>query len=356
METLSRAPDRVVFGTGAESAAPKLLIELGARRVLLIAQARHAEGAERIARALGARAASVFTSAQPQVPHDVAEAAVAQARASEVDWVLAHGGGTPIGIAKAIALVLPISVAAVPTTYAGSERTNIWGITRDGKKQTGRDERVRPRLVVYDPLLTLDLDRAFSLDSLFNALAHSVEALYAADATPEARSVAEQSLPLLTSGIHAIEADPRARAGRTTALRGAALASQAFGTTSMGLHHKLAHVLGGSLGTPHARTHATLLSHTLGFNAPAAPAMVRALSRAWGCGDPASYLYDLQRSLGLQTSLRALGVPEDKLAAIADEALDARYENPRPVDRQSLLDLLDAAFHGRRPTTAGKGT
>jgi maleylacetate reductase len=349
VETPSRTPDRVVFGAGAESAAPDLLIELGARRVLLIAQARHGEGAERVARALGARAAFVFTSDQPQVPGEVADAAVAQARASDVDWVLAHGGGTPIGIAKAIALALPISIAAVPTTYAGSERTNIWGITRGGKKATGRDDRVRPRLVVYDPLLTLDLDRAFSLDSLFNALAHSVEALYAADVTPDARSAAEESLPLLTLGITAVAADPRALEGRATALRGAALASRAFGAASMGLHHKLAHVLGGSLGTPHARTHATLLSYTLGFNAPAAPGAVRALSRAWNCDDPAAYLNDLQRSLGLQTSLRALGVTEDKLAAIADEALEARYENPRPVDRRSLLGLLDDALHDRRP-------
>jgi maleylacetate reductase len=349
VETLSRAPDRVVFGAGAEHDAAELLRELGARRVLLIAQERHAEGAQRIAAALGERAALVWTTNRPQVPGEIADAAVVHARAAGADWVLAHGGGTPIGVAKAVALTLPVSVAAVPTTYAGSERTDIWGITRDGRKLTGRDARVRPRLVVYDPLLTLALDRAMSIDSLFNALAHSVEALYAADASADTQRAAEQSLPLLVAGIRAIADDPRDLEGRTVALRGAALASLALGTASMGLHHKLAHVLGGSFGAPHARTHAALLPYTLAFNAPFAPEAVSTLCSAWGTADPAGYVYDLQRSLGLATSLRALGIGESQLPAIADEVSRARYPNPRPIAREALLALLDDALHDRRP-------
>ncbi len=350
METLSREPDRVVFGVGAESAVAELLIELGAQRVLLVAQARHAEGAQRIAHALGERAAAIFTTDVPQVPGEVADAAVARARAAGVDWIVAHGGGTPIGIAKAIALELPVSIAAVPTTYAGSERTNVWGITRDGRKLTGRDDRVRPRLVVYDPQLTLALDRALSLDSLFNALAHSIEALYAADATPEARRAAEDSLQPLIAGLIAIANAPADLDGRTLALRGAALASISLGGASMGLHHKLAHVLGGSLGTPHARTHATLLPYTLGFNASAAPEAMKVLERALGTDDPPAFLYDLQRTLGLATSLRTLGLSESALPAIVNAALQVRYPNPRELDRASLLGLLDDALHDRRPS------
>jgi len=354
VETLSREPDRVVFGVGAEAATAELLVELGARRVLLVAQDRHTEGAERIARALGDRAAGVFTTDRPQVPGEVADAAVARARDTGADWVLAHGGGTPIGVAKAIALALPVSVGAVPTTYAGSERTNIWGMTRDGKKTTGRDDRVRPRLVVYDPTLTLALDRALSLDSLFNALAHSVEAFYAADATPALRRAAEESFEPLIAGVRAIAAAPGDLAGRELALRGAALASMALGGASMGLHHKLAHVLGGTFGTAHARTHATLLPYVLAFNAPAAPALVRALHRAWGADDPPAFLYDLQRSLGLATSLRTLGLDDGKLDALADEVLAATYPNPRPIDRASLRALLDDALHDRRPSLTSR--
>ena len=349
LEVLSREPDRVVFGVGAEAATAGLLAELGARRVLLIGQARHTDGLARLAAALGDRAVGTFVSDQPQVPAEVADAAVARAAELDVDWVLAHGGGTPIGIAKASALARPVAIAAVPTTYAGSERTDIWGITRDGRKTTGRDARVRPRLVVYDPALTLELDRAMSLDSLFNALAHTLEALYAADATADARAAAEASLAPLVDGIRAIAADPRDLAGRTAALRGAALASTALAGASMGLHHKLAHVLGG-LGLPHARTHATLLPYTFGWNAPAAADTVRLLHRVWGTDDPAAYLYDLQRALGLATSLRTLGVGADQLRAITDEVLHLRYPNPRPIDREGLLALLDDALHDRRPS------
>jgi maleylacetate reductase len=352
METLSREPDRVVFGVGAESAVAELLHELGAQRVFLIAPARHLAGAERIALALGARAASVFATEVPQVPGEVADAAVARARACEVDWVLAHGGGTPIGIAKAIALELSVSIAAVPTTYAGSERTNVWGIIRGGRKLTGRDDRVRPRLVVYDPELTLPLDRAPSLDGLFNALAHSVEALYAADATSAARHAAENSIEPLVSALVAIAHAPRDLAGRSLALRGSWLASTALGGASMGLHHKLVHVLGGRLGAPHARIHAVLLPYTLAFNASAASEAMKVIGGALGSADPPGFLYDLQRSLGLDTSLGSLGLTPDALVAIADEALEMRYPNPRPIDRPALVALLDGALHDRRPSSA----
>jgi alcohol dehydrogenase class IV len=227
VETWSREPDRVVFGAGAEAMAAELLAELGAERVLLIAAARHTDGAERIAAALGARAAGVLVTDRPQVPADVADAAVARAREVGADWVLAHGGGTPIGVGKAIALELPVSLAAVPTTYAGSERNDLWGITRDGRKITGRDPRVRPRLVIYDPALTLDLDRAMSLDSLFNALAHSLEALYAGDATDDARGAAEASLEPLLDGVRAIAREPRDAEGRAPCPTAPAAASSA---------------------------------------------------------------------------------------------------------------------------------
>lgn len=351
MEVLSREPDRVVFGAGAEAAAAGLLVELGARRVLLVARARHTDGVERIAARLGERAVGTFVVEGPQVPGEVADAAIARAKETGADWVLAHGGGTPIGVAKAIALSLPVTLAAVPTTYAGSERTNVWGITREGRKTTGRDDRVRPRLVVYDPDLTLDLDRTISLESLMNALAHAIEALYAHDATPDARRAAAQAVETIVVGARAIAEDPRDPAGRESALRGAALASVALGGASMGPHHKLAHVLGGSLGTVHARTHAILLPYTLGFVAPAVPDAVRVLHAAWGSADPPAFLYDLARSLGLPTSLRALPeVAPEKLPRVAEEVLETKYPSPRVLDRATLDALLDDALHDRRPS------
>lgn len=349
MRTLSDHP-HVVFGNGAEASAAQLLTDAGAQRVLIVAQAHHQQGARRVAEALGQRCAGIFTTDQPQVPEATAARAVADARSVNADWVLAHGGGTPIGVAKAIALEHPVTLAAIPTTYAGSERTDVWGITRDGRKTTGRDPRVLPALVIYDPELTLHLDRELSLDSLFNALAHSLEALYAKEATQEAYQAAVDSLPLLIAGIRGVAADPHALQARELALEGAALASVALGGASMSLHHKLAHILGGTWSTPHARTHAVLLPYTFGFNAQTA-SEARALSgHAWHTEDPAAFLYDLQRQLGMKTSLRSLGLDEEPLAQIIDAVLDIQYDNPRPLIRDELITLLLDALHDRRPS------
>lgn len=342
--------DRVLFGPGTAKDAARHLLELGARRVLVIARAHHRAGADTLARDLGEACVGVFATDQPQVPGDVADAAVARARDTGADWVVARGGGTPIGVAKAVALELDVQVGAIPTTYAGSERTDIWGLTREGRKTTGRDDRVRPRFVVYDPLLTLGLSREHSLTSLFNALAHSIEALYAEEATAAAREAARQSLEPLLVGIRSIGADPDDLDGRTVALRGARLASEALGGASMALHHKLAHVLGGTFGTPHAATHATLLPYVLGFNAPAVPEVVGLLRRAWNTDDPPALVYDLQRALGLGTSLRRLGLHEDDLAPLVEGVLAKQYANPRPLVRDDLLALASDLLHDRRPS------
>ncbi|MEZ4318726.1 MAG: iron-containing alcohol dehydrogenase [Myxococcota bacterium] len=342
--------DRVVFGVGAEARTADLLRELGAQRVLLVAQARHTGGADRIATALGDRCVGRFVTDVPQVPGHVADAAVEQARASGADWVVAHGGGTPIGVAKAVALALDVEVGAVPTTYAGSERTDIWGLTRDGVKTTGRDPRVRPSLVVYDPALMRDLPVELSLESLFNALAHSLEALYDASAPDWARQAAEDSLVPLIDGIQGIHARPTDLHARETALYGAWLASTALGAAQMALHHKLAHVLGGSFDTPHAATHSALVSYTFGFDAPFAPDALARVRRAWRTDDPPAFLYDLQRSLGLNTSLRKVGVPDEAVSDIATHVLAKRYSNPRPYDRADLEALLQDALHDRRPS------
>lgn len=350
MQRMTMGSDTVWFGVGAEGALAEELAQLGAQRVLLVAQDRHAEGAERLAQALGARVAGTFLTTVPQVPGEVADAAVDLAGDIGADWLVAHGGGTPIGVAKAIALQLGLPIAAVPTTYAGSERTDIWGITRNGRKTTGRDPVVRPRLVAYDPSLFVGLPARLSHQSLLNALAHSLEALYATSVTPEALEAARDSLGPLVRGMRAIAADPSDLDGRTDALWGSFLASTALGGASMALHHKLAHVLGGSFGLPHAPTHATLLPWTFGYNVVASSVARQATEAAWGTDDPAAYLYDLLRTLGLDTSLAAIGFPADGPSRAAAEAMKASYDNPRPFTEAGLAELLTDAWLGRRPS------
>lgn len=342
--------DPVIFGRGAESQLVDALVERGAERVLLVALAPYTDGAERLRAALGDRAVGLFDGVKPQVPREVADAAIAMARDTQADWIVAHGGGSAIGVAKAIALELDVQLAAVPTTYAGSERTSIWGITTNGRKTTGRDERVRPRLVAYDPALTHALPRQVSLLSMLNALAHSVEGLYAAEATAEARQAARDSLRPLLDGLVGLGADPDSPDARDAALRGAWKAAEALGGASIALHHKLAHVLGGSFGTAHATTHGTLLPYSMAFNLEAAPEALRALQEAWEVSDPAAHLYDLMRELGLSVRLKDLGLTEEELPEVARLAVQKQYPNPRPVVQAELLAMLLDAWHGRRPT------
>ncbi len=354
MQRIETDPDHVIFGSGAEKAVATTLETLNAERVLLIAMQRHEQGAQRVARSLGERCVGVFLTDRPQVPGEVADAAVQRARQANADWVVAHGGGTTVGIAKAIALELDVKIGAIPTTYAGSERTDIWGITRDGVKTTGRDDRVRPRFVAYDPDLTRDLPVELSMHSLFNALAHSLEALYdledpALADSPGARA-ARDSLGPLVRGIRAIHLDPTDPDGRSEALYGAYLASTALREGRVALHHKLAHVLGGSYGTPHAPTHSILLPYTFAFNAAAAPRALQAVREAWTTPDPPAFLYDLQREVGLKTSLRTLDLSEEHVEGIVEQALRKQYPNPRPVDAASLSQLLADALHDRRPS------
>jgi maleylacetate reductase len=344
------AGDHVVLGPDAEVAVVHALVARGAQRVLIVAMSRHPQGAERLAALLGERSAGTFLTEVPQVPGEVADAAVAMARDLGVDWVIAHGGGTAIGVAKAVALVSDVQVAAVPTTYAGSERTDIWGLTRDGVKTTGRNARVRPRIVGYDPALTQKLPLKLSLQSLLNALAHSIDALFDADAAEAGHIAASASLSVLWRAIAALQQDPEDLDARSLATRGAWLASEALNGAKMALHHKLAHVLGGSHDMPHAPTHAALLPHTLQFNLSSAPEVHRQLTNAFAAADPAAALYDRMRTAGLAVSLRELKLPLDALGDVREQVLAKRYANPRPISDQVLhLFLLDL-WQGRRPS------
>jgi maleylacetate reductase len=315
--------------------------------VLMVAHARHRSGADRIAASLGSRCVGLFTTEQPQVPREVAAAATAATREQGADWVCAHGGGTAIGIAKAVALELDVKVAAIPTTYAGSERTDIWGLKDDAGKVTGRSTRVRPKLVVYDPELLVGLSPKLAAKSLLNALAHSIEALYAVRCTEASRVAARESLPFLARGLERLAtSDPEAA---VDGLYGSYLASTALNGASMALHHKLAHVLGGSLGVAHADAHATLLPYTFAFNAQASPMTLEATREAWGTSEPPGFLFDLLERLGLWTSLRDLGLDEADMDRVVVEVMAKRYENPRPYDGQLLRAFLQQALEGRRP-------
>jgi maleylacetate reductase len=343
------AAQRVVFGAGMLAKLPDELARLDVRRALVLCTPGQRALAERVAALIGARAAGVFDRATMHVPIETAQAARERARALDADALVAIGGGSTTGLAKAIALDSGIAVVAVPTTYAGSEMTPIYGLTEGGLKRTGRDERVRPRCVIYDPELSLGLPLATTVTSAFNAIAHAAEGLYAPDGNPLVALMAEEGIRASAAALTALLRDPRDLAARGDALVGAWLCGSVLGAITMGLHHKLCHTLGGSFDLPHAEVHTVVLPHALAYNAPAAPVAMARVARALGAADAAQGLFDLARRLGAPISLAAIGMPADGLDRAADLAVQNQYPNPRPLERDALRALLQRAFDGAPP-------
>ena len=331
---------RVVFGAGSVARLGAEVDALDWSRILIITTpGRHAEHA--VVRAyLGGRVAGVCDIAALHVPAERVQAAVAKVDELQPDALLAVGGGSAIGLAKAVALGRVLPIGAVPTTYAGSEMTNVWGITDGAVKTTGRDVVVAPRLIVYDPDLTLTLPVPVSAASGMNAIAHAVEAMYAAGASPVAAAAADDALHALARALPAIAARPDDIEARTLALRGAHAAGVALNLAAMGLHHKICHVLGGTFGLPHAETHAAVLPRVVAFNTPAAPDAMTRIARAIGANDAAIGLAALVHSLGLTMSLRQLGLRDDDIDRAAELVTASSYPNPRPATKADVRELL----------------
>jgi len=344
------APARVVFGEGSLRHLARELEMLRMKRPLILCTPEQAADAQAVAGSLDGAQPSVFAEAVMHVPVAVVGAAVARARASDADGLVALGGGSATGLAKAMALELPLRILAIPTTYAGSEMTSIYGLTDGGEKRTGRDDRVLPATVLYDPALTLSLPAPLSASSGLNAIAHCVEALYAADGNPVVSLMAEEAIGALARGLPEVLRDPGALPGRERCLYGAWLAGMALNVVSMALHHKLCRVLGGSLNLPHAETHAIVLPYAAAYNAPAAPAAMAAIRRALGAQDAAAGLHALGRALGVPKGLRELGVQASQLDRVADLAASQPYPNPRPLERAAIRELLQQAYEGDAPT------
>jgi alcohol dehydrogenase class IV len=296
---------------------------------------------------LGDRSVGVYPHAVMHVPVEVAQKAVEEASRLGADCVVAAGGGSTIGLAKAIALQSALPILAVPTTYAGSEMTPIYGLTEAGLKRTGRDGRVLPKTVIYDPYLTLDLPLAMSITSGFNAIAHAAEALYAENANPITNLMAEEGIRSLARGLPGVKANLRDLDSRSDCLRGAWLCGAVLGMSNMALHHKLCHVLGGTWNLPHAETHTVILPHALAYNAAAAPDAMRRVGRAMNAPDAANTIFTLMQKLGAPTSLEEIGMKRADLPRAASLVMELPYYNPRPVTYEGVLALLDDAFVGR---------
>jgi len=340
---------RIVFGPDSIDELPAELGRLGAKRALVMCTPNQREQAQAIADRLPGRVAMIFDEAVMHVPIEVARKARALAVELRADCALAIGGGSTVGLGKAIALEAGLPIIAVPTTYAGSEVTPIYGITEDGLKKTGRDARVLPRVVVYDPKLTLSLPLPLTVTSAINAMAHAAEGLYAHDGNPVIALMAEEGIRACAASLRPLQDNPRDLPARSLALYGAWLCGTVLGAVSMGLHHKLCHTLGGTFDLPHAEVHTVVLPHALRYNAQAAPDAMGRIAKALMVADAPTGIFELARTHGAPVSLQAIGMLASGLDQAADVAVSNQYPNPRPLERKALRGLLGRAFDGTAP-------
>lgn len=351
--TANGLASHVIFGSGTLARVGDELARLGSRSALVLSTGPQQALAEDVARRLGAKAAGVFSGAVMHTPVEVTEQALARLGALGADSVVAIGGGSTIGLGKALALRTDIAQIAVPTTYAGSEMTPILGQTERGTKTVQRSPKVLPEVVIYDVDLTLSLPAGLSASSGLNAMAHAVEALYARDGNPIISMASEEAVKVLATALPRLIVNPLDRPARTEALYGAWLCGLALGAVGMSLHHKLCHTLGGAFDLPHAETHAVILPHALAYNAAAVPESVQRLSLSLGVEDPAQGLFDLARTLGTPASLQELGMPEAGISRVVEAALADPYWNPRPLERDAIEALLRSAWKGEPPRPPG---
>ncbi|MFT7570416.1 MAG: maleylacetate reductase [Paracoccaceae bacterium] len=340
---------RIVFGPGKVSELPAEIERLEARSVLVISTGSQRAVADIAIDALGSAFAARIDGAVMHVPREHVVNALETVRQHGCDCVVAIGGGSALGVAKGVALETGLPVVAVPSTYAGSEMTDIWGISEGDGKTTGRDKRVVPKTVIYDPDLTRGLPGRLAGPSGINAMAHSVEALYAQNRNPVLAMIAEEGIRAMASGLPSVCDGSAGDDARGQALYGAFMCGLALATATMGIHHKLCHVIGGTFRLPHAETHTIILPHATHYNRDAAPEAMQAIARALNADSAASGIFDLAKKIGAPTALKDLGLDEKNLDRAADIATASPYYNPQPVDREGVRALLDAAFHGHRP-------
>lgn len=342
-------PSKVLFGSGRYLALLEEAERFEASRILILSTPQQKALATQVGEVFGARAVEIFSQATMHTPVDVTLRALKKLESFKSDLIVSVGGGSTIGLGKALSVRTGINHIAVPTTYAGSEMTPILGETENGVKTTRRDPAILPEVAIYDVDLTLGLPVDMTMTSGVNALAHCVEALYAHDGNPIITINAAEAIRALTSALPQILLEPRDIEARTQALYGAWLAGTCLGSVSMSIHHKLCHTLGGSLNLPHAETHTIILPYATAYVAQDAPEAMSAIVSAMGTQNAALGLKEFTKSISAPQSLSEIGMTRDDLDRVTDMAVQNSYPCPRPIERDAIRNLLEKAFEGAPP-------
>ena len=350
----------VIFSAGALTQVGEAADRLGWKRLMLCtSHSMKLNGSvDRMQATLGDRLVAVFDCVQPHVQDTQVDEVLALATQHEVEAVIGLGGGSPIGMAKAVGSRAMLPIIAIPTTYAGSEMTAVYGVTlsreNPPRKVTVNDPKFAPRLVIYDPELTLDLPPGMTASTGVNALAHCLEALYSKTRNPLSTAAARKGVEYIYNALLKCYQDGNDLAARTEMLTGAHLAGLSLASVSMGLHHGLCHVLGGTAGVPHGIANSIILPHAIRFNADATATQLLPAAEAMGISSNeispmavemlAQKIFELVGSMNLPQRLRDAGVAlkESDLPRLAQMAFENRtvQNNPKPITEPAQIETL----------------
>jgi maleylacetate reductase len=346
--TVAHSP-KVIFARGAIADISREIEMLGKKRILLVSDESAALHAQKLRTDLGSLVVQSVDHVVMHVPDEFSAPIVENAQKNKIDLVISIGGGSATGLGKIVALDAQIDLMAVPTTYAGSEMTTIWGRTRNNQKLTGRDMAVLPKTTIYDPELTYSLPLSISVNSGMNAIAHAVEALYAPDVTQIVSEAALEGIQVFSKGLRLLHVDAKNLDARDELLRGSMLCGFSLSNATMGIHHKICHTLGGMFDLAHAPMHSAVLPWAAKYNQNFAQSQLNEIAAVLNAPSAAIGLWDLAKEVGAQTSLKNIGYPLEKSEEVADVISRATLVNPRPFEKQAVMDLLACAYEGIRP-------
>lgn len=345
-------PCRAIFGAGKIAGLGDEIAAFDADRVLFCCTRSRRGEVEALAAGLGGRVAGICDAAKIFVPIEAVEIGRGMARDLNADCLVSYGGGTAVGLAKAIALEFDIPIISVVTTYSGSETTGLQGIIgRDGVRTNYRSMSMLPKTLIYDPELTLDLPVDVSIASGINSIAHAVSSFFGKGANPVADMYSEAGIRAMSAALAKVAADPKDVDARGDALYGSWLCGMTLMSSGTTIHHKIVHVLGGGYDLPHGPTHAIILPHSTAYNRDVAPAAMQGIARAFGdeTADGPAELFDLLGRCKAVTGLKELGLSHDVLDEAADRIMIDQYPNLRSYDRDVIRQLLENAWEGRPP-------
>ncbi|KAH7155946.1 hypothetical protein EDB81DRAFT_756465 [Dactylonectria macrodidyma] len=339
---------RVIFGTGTISKLSDEVELLGAKAPFLLSTAQQQDQLEGLRTALRNGIAGFFAEATMHTPSHITERAVEAVKASSADLIISIGGGSTIGLGKAISVRTGIPHLCIATSYAGSEMTPILGETADGRKVTRSSPKILPDVVLYDVDLTRTLPATMRATSGINAIAHAVEALYAQNKSPLLVTIALEGIYALAHSLPEIVQESSPSQLQESALYGAWLCGVCLGNAGMSIHHKVCHVLGGSFNLPHGETHTAVLPHSLSYVALQVPAVMEKLATALpgSDGDALAGLNSLLSKLPVKLGLKDFGLKEEDIDRAADLAMSQPYWTPRPLERTAIRELIRRAWAG----------